>query len=124
MHSRSKLRWSVRLTTVRVQEARRRRFLLMHTMLPKAARNALVSIAALRDTLLLDTDLDTLAWLRDYNPVLCTSSAGEASVVLTKEPGRQLVSQHALNAPTVSRFILDKADGMLLVPRVRRLCLA
>lgn len=86
---------------------------------PGLAKPCMLLISTVRELLLLDSDHQTLQWLRHFNPVFCKTAAGEAAVLLTKEFGT-VRRGRVNNAAMRSRFILDKAGGATrIVPEKR-----
>jgi hypothetical protein len=79
-----------------------------HTSM-KASKPEVVPISELRELLLFDSDKAVLAWLGQFNPIFCVTSAGVAAVLLkldlSVDPGRRR------NNRTVSQFLLEKAKG-------------
>jgi hypothetical protein len=92
-----------------LQEVRRQRILELHTcQRAKDRKPPTLLIAKLREMLLLDTDKQTLQWLRPFNPLLCTTSPGEGAMLLTRDISAYLQTN---NSPVVSMYILQKARG-------------
>jgi hypothetical protein len=94
-----------------MQEARRQRMLQLHfSQKPGLAKPCMLLISTVREVLLLDSDHQTLQWLRHFNPVFCKTAAGEAALLLTKEFGA-VRQGHVNNSMMRSRYIQDKAGG-------------
>jgi hypothetical protein len=92
-----------------LQEARRQRMLELHAcQKPRDRRPHMLLIPQVREMLLLDTDKQTLQWLRPFNPLLCTTQPGQAALLLTKDTSSFVQGN---NNPVVSFYILQKAQG-------------
>lgn len=84
---------------------------------PRDRKPPALAIAEVRDMLLLDTDKQTLAWLRPFNPLLCITPQGEAALLLT----RDTVPYSGTNNPAVqSLYILEKAQGAIPLFEIRK----
>ena len=92
-----------------MQEARRQRMLELHgSQRPRDRKPPTLGIAEVRDMLLLDSDKQTLTWLRPFNPLLCVTPQGEAALLLTRDTAPFTGTN---NPAAQSLYILDKAYG-------------